>query len=118
MPREIRFGDRAQPDSLLVGTFIPVRRTLSRGKNAGCFRLAAIARRDWKRALVGGKRAGRNLACAYGRGLSMPLTQSASPNQLYFPPPNRAIGNAAPVPKMRQNLQKIRLHQIGRFAAI
>ena len=35
MPREIRLGDRAQPDSLLVGTFIPVRRILSLGEECG-----------------------------------------------------------------------------------
>ncbi len=46
------------------------------------------------------------------------FTQSASPIQLYFPPPNPAIGIAAPVPKMPQNLQKIRLHQFRGFAAI
>lgn len=46
------------------------------------------------------------------------FTQSASPIQLYFPSPNRAIGIAAPVPKMPENLQKSRLHQFRGFAAI
>ena len=72
-----------------------------------CFRLAATARRDWKRALVGGERVGRTGLVPLVWVAVPAFTQSASPIQLYFGVANPAIGIAALARELLQNLQRL-----------
>lgn len=97
---------------------LPARRTLSLGKNATLLPAGSNRSERLEKSTRWRREDRQGLAICPLAPAIHAFTQSASPIQLYFPPPNPAIGIAAPVPKMPQNLQKIRLHQFRGFAAI